>query len=322
MTQIHASVLLREVIEALAPRAGGTYLDCTCGLGGHAEALLEESAPDGRVLAVDRDPNALALARGRLDRFADRVTLVEGSFSDVADYAGASDHLPLDGVVADLGVSSLQLDDAERGFSFMRAGPLDMRMGPSVGPAAAELLESFDAKSLAGILREFGEIARPRQMAEAIVAARDAGQLVSTTALAEVIERVSGGRRASPIHPATRAFQAIRIAVNRELDELEELLRVLADLVRPGGRVAIISFHSLEDRLVKRAFTDPPPLPQPAKLPVEPVRPRGPWQALTKKPMMPGPEEIEANARSRSAKLRVAERRPPAETDTNGEGRS
>ena len=189
-----------------------------------------------------------------------------------------------------------------------------MRMGPSVGPTASELLESFDRQSLMTVLREFGEVGRPRQIAEAILTARDEGRLTSTKALADVIERASGGRRASPIHPATRAFQAIRIAVNRELDELSSLLASLADLVRPGGRVAIISFHSLEDRLVKRAFSDPEPLPQPAKLPVEPVRPWGPWRALTKKPITPGEEELKANPRSRSAKLRVAERRPNEET--------
>lgn len=310
MTEIHASVLLEEVIEALEPRAGGVYLDCTCGLGGHTEAIAERSAPDGRVLAVDRDPNALALAQGRLSRFGDRVTLVEGNFSDVQDYAGASDHQPLDGVVADLGVSSLQLDDADRGFSFNREGPLDMRMGPVVGPTAAELLEDFDLKQLMTVLREFGEVGRSKQIAQAILTARDAGRLTTTKALADVIERASGGRRASPTHPATRAFQAIRIAVNRELEELEGLLAVLADIVRPGGRVAIISFHSLEDRLVKRAFSDPPPAPQPAKLPVEPVRVRGPWQALNKKPVTPSAAELGANPRSRSAKLRVAERRP------------
>ena len=184
-------------------------------------------------------------------------------------------------------------------------------MGPSVGPTAAELLEAFDRPELAGILRDFGEVNRAGQMADAILRARDDGRLTSTRALADVIERVSGGRRASPIHPATRAFQAIRIAVNRELEELEGLLAALVDLVAPGGRVAIISFHSLEDRLVKRAFSDPDPLPQPAKLPVEPIRPKGPWRALTKKPITPKAAELDENPRSRSAKLRVAERRPP-----------
>lgn len=310
---IHASVLLQEVVTGLAPKSGGIYLDATCGLGGHTEAILEASSPDGRVLGVDRDQQAIEMATGRLARFGDRATLVEGNFSDLRVYAEASDHFPADGIVADLGVSSLQLDDASRGFSFRNEGPLDMRMGPIVGPSAAELLEEFDWRDLMDILKEFGEVQRPRQVAEAIIRARDAGELDSTTALAAVIEKALGGRKTTPIHPATRAFQAIRIAVNRELDELEGLLDVLPDLVRPGGRVAIISFHSLEDRRVKHAFADPPPEPQPHKLPVEPVRHKGPWRALTKKPITPSPAEIAANPRCRSAKLRVAVRRTAEE---------
>ena len=308
--RIHASVLLDEVVEWLQPRDGGLYLDCTCGLGGHGAAILEACGPTGRLLAVDRDPAAIELARGRLSEFGDRAQIVEGDFSDVGVYVQASDHFPLDGVVADLGVSSLQLDDAARGFSFMRPGPLDMRMGPNVGQTAAELLEEFDVPRLIKILRDFGEINRPRQVAEAILRARDDGRLVDTKALAEVIEAAQGGRKTTPIHPATRAFQAIRIAVNRELEEIEKLLGALAQLVRPGGRVAVISFHSLEDRIVKQAFSDPPPTPQPHKLPVEPERIRGPWENLTKKPVVPGAREIADNPRSRSAKLRVAERRP------------
>lgn len=308
MEGIHASVLLNEVVEYLKPVPGGKYLDCTLGLGGHAEAVLEASA-GGRLLGIDRDPVAIELAKGRLSRFGDQVELVEGNFSDVAVYVEASDHFPLDGVVADLGVSSMQLDNADRGFSFMRSGPLDMRMGPSVGMTAAELIESFDQKDLQHILREFGEVNRPRQVAESILRARDEGKLETTEDLSKAVERVLGGRRASPIHPATRAFQAIRIAVNRELDEIELLLSELTRWVKPGGRVAIISFHSLEDRLVKRAFSDPPPDPQPHKLPVEPVRHRGPWEALTKKPITPTDAEQKTNPRARSAKLRVAERR-------------
>lgn len=306
---IHASVLLDEVVEYLQPKDGGVYLDCTCGLGGHSEAILEACGPTGRLLAIDRDPQAIELAQGRLARFGDRAEIVEGNFSDVSVYAEATDSVPLDGVIADLGVSSMQLEDAARGFSFMRDGPLDMRMGPKVGATAAELLEEFDVASLIKILRDFGEVNRPRQVAEAIIRARDEGRLSTTAHLAEVIEKAIGGRKPTPIHPATRAFQAIRIAVNRELEEIEKLLSVLAKLVRPGGRVAIISFHSLEDRLVKQAFIDPPPEPQPFNLPVEPVRIRGPWQALSKRPIVPTEREVKANPRSRSAKLRVAERR-------------
>ena len=311
MDTIHSSVLLEEVVQGLLPKDGGSYLDCTCGLGGHSEAILEACGPTGRLLAIDRDPDAIELARGRLARFGARAEIVEGNFSDVQVYAEATDHVPLDGVVADLGVSSLQLDDAKRGFSFLRDGPLDMRMGPKVGATAAEMLEELDVKDLIRILRDFGEVNRPRQVAEAVMTARDEGRLSTTAELADVIERAMGGRKTTPIHPATRAFQAIRIAVNRELEELDKLLRVLAELVRPGGRVAIISFHSLEDRLVKQAFGDPLPEPQPFKLPVEPVRLLGPWAATTKRPIVPSEREVTKNPRSRSAKLRVAVRRGP-----------
>jgi len=308
---IHASVLLQEVVDGLAPEDGGVYIDATCGLGGHAEAILEACGPTGRVLGVDRDPAAIQIAAGRLSRYGNRISLVEGDFSDLRVYAEASDMFPADGVVADLGVSSLQLDDPARGFSFMRSGPLDMRMGPRVGATASELLEDFDVASLMKILRDFGELGRPRQVAEAIIWARDAGKLQTTADLAEVVERALGGRKTTPIHPATMAFQAIRIAVNRELEELERLLSGLPELVRLGGHVAIISFHSLEDRLVKHAFEDPPPEPQPHRLPVEPVRVKGPWEALTKKPITPSSYEVKQNPRSRSAKLRIAKRRSP-----------
>ncbi len=313
MSAVHASVLLGPAVDGLDPRDGGRYIDATCGLGGHSEALLEKCGPTGRVLAVDRDPAAIELAEGRLARFGDRVTVVEGDFSDLPIYAEASDFAPADGVIADLGVSSLQLDDPGRGFSFLRDGPLDMRMGPRVGATAAELLENFSVPDLERVLRDFGEERRAHRLAVAIVEARDAGALTSTAALAAVIERVLGGRKASPVHPATRAFQAIRIAVNRELEELERLLEVLPGLLAPGGRAAIISFHSLEDRLVKRAFEDPSPPPTPRGLPVEPVRVYGPWRALGKKPIVPDEAEIRNNPRARSAKLRVAERRPPSE---------
>lgn len=316
--ETHASVLLAESVGGLAPRDGGVYVDATCGLGGHAEAILEASAPAGRVLGLDRDPDAIARATARLARFGARIRIVEASFSEVAARARAEGFDRVDGVLADLGVSSLQLDAPERGFSFMRAGPLDMRMGPSVGPTAAELLDRVDAETLADILREFGEVPRPRAVAEAILSARARGALTTTDALAEVVARASGGRRGAPTHPATRAFQAIRIAVNRELDELAALLAALPDLVRPGGRAAIISFHSLEDRMVKRAFEDPPPEVLPRGLPVEPVRVRGPWQVITKKPIVPSADETAANPRARSAKLRIAERRPtPAPPDAN-----
>ncbi|MCK6549341.1 16S rRNA (cytosine(1402)-N(4))-methyltransferase RsmH [Myxococcota bacterium] len=309
---IHASVLLEEAIRHLSPRDGGRYIDVTCGLGGHSEAILDACGPTGRLLAVDRDPQAIELAKGRLARFGDRVTIVEGNFSDLRTFAEASDVFPADGLIADLGVSSLQLDDAKRGFSFMREGPLDMRMGPVVGPTAGELIERFERDELMRLLRDFGEVNRPRQIADAIIDARDRGELVSTSVLASVIEKASGGRKASPIHPATRAFQAIRIATNRELEELEKLLAALPDLIAPGGRVCVITFHSLEDRMVKRAFDEPEQPVMPRGLPVEPEKKLGPWKQVTKKPLTPSSAELKDNPRSRSAKLRVAERRVEA----------
>lgn len=307
--QIHASVLLHETVQGIAPKSGGKYIDATCGLGGHAEAILEASAPDGRLLAIDRDPTAIQIASGRLSRFGDRVSIVEGDFSELRLYAEAAGVFPADGIVADLGVSSMQLDDPKRGFSFSKDGPLDMRMGPRVGETAAELLESFDVEQLKNILRDFGEVHRCRHIAESIIAARDRGELKTTGALASVIEKASGGRQSSPTHPATRAFQAIRIAVNRELEELEQLLAVLPQLIRAGGRAAIISFHSLEDRMVKHAFDDPKEAPLPRGLPSPTEKIYGPWTALTKKPLVPTDKELAVNPRARSAKLRVAERR-------------
>jgi 16S rRNA (cytosine1402-N4)-methyltransferase len=311
MSTFHASVLLEEATDGLAPVAGGVYIDATCGLGGHSERLLEKCGPNGRVLGLDRDPRALELAKGRLTRFGDRITLVEGHFSELRAHAKASRHFPADGVLADLGVSSIQLDDGDRGFSFMKKGPLDMRMGPTVGATAAELLGSVDFDDLVEILADYGEVERPRKIAEAIIAARDDGKLETTQDLATVVEKASP-RGPPTIHPATRAFQAIRIAVNRELEELAAFLAELPDLVRPGGRVAIISFHSLEDRMVKRAFEDPKPAAQPHRLPVEPEKKLGPWRALQKRPFVASDAEIEANPRSRSAKLRIAERREVA----------
>ncbi|MFO0726871.1 MAG: 16S rRNA (cytosine(1402)-N(4))-methyltransferase RsmH [Myxococcota bacterium] len=302
----HTTVLLRETVEAIQPRDGGVYLDVTLGLGGHAEAILEASAPSGRLLGVDRDPEALALAKARLSRFGDRVSFALGHFSEVKAHAERTQHLPADGVVADLGVSSLQLDRAERGFSFQKGGPIDMRMGPVVGETAAELIARLDVEGLAEVLREYGEVEHPRRVAQAIKDAHAEGRLHSTADLAQVIAEKSR-KKPGGIHPATLAFQALRIAVNRELSELDTLLEVLPELLKPKGRAAIISFHSLEDRRVKQAFRDPELDERIAMMPVE--RPRGPFEALSKKPITAGELEIAHNPRARSAKLRVAERR-------------
>ena len=307
----HRSVLVDEVIEHLSPRSGGTYIDATLGLGGHAEAILEAASPDGRLLGIDRDPEAIARAQKRLSRFGARLTVVEGHFSDVHRHAEAHDHLQADGVVADLGVSSIQLDDPSRGFSFQTSGPLDMRMGPTVGASARELLDDIDVDALGQILRELGEVDRPKAVARAILAARDSGQLDSTDALARVVERASGPRKRNKrrIHPATKTFQAIRVAVNRELDELDRFLEALPNTLRPGGVAALISFHSLEDRRVKHAFRGPEPDPRLRKLPIAPATEVGPFEVVTRRPVVPSEAEIEENPRARSAKLRVARNR-------------
>ncbi len=305
--RLHLTVLREEAVDALEVRAGGHYADATLGLGGHTELLLERSGPDGRVLGVDRDPDALALARARLARFGDRATLVEGSFSSLPALAADAGFLPLDGIVADLGVSSIQLDRADRGFSFARRGPLDMRMGPSVGGDVGALLDTSTPESLAALLAEYGEVERPRRVADAILEARRAGTLVDTDTLRVAVERALGHGRPGKIHPATLVFQALRIAVNRELDELDALLAALPSLLKPGGRVAIISFHSLEDRRVKQAFRDADIAPELASLPIE--RPTGPLRAISRRAIVPGDDEVRDNPRARSAKLRVAERR-------------
>lgn len=305
---IHVSVLADEVIAGIAPRSGGRYIDATLGLGGHTARMLEASSPDGRVLGIDRDPEAIALASARLQPFGERVTIVEGHFSEIEAHAARHGFLPADGVIADLGISSLQLDKGERGFSFSHDGPLDMRMGPVVGETAEALIARLDVDALAEILRSYGEQDRPKAVARAILRARDEGALSSTKDLARVVEGAVGRRPGTSVHPATRVFQAIRIAVNRELVELERFLDGLERLVVPGGRVAVIAFHSLEDRLVKRAFEGPKAEGLPHKLPVALPTATSPWVRVSRRPVTPSAAEVERNPRSRSAKLRVAER--------------
>lgn len=308
---LHTTVLREEATRALNPKPGGTYIDATLGLGGHAESLLEACQPDGRLLGIDRDPEALSAARARLERFGPRFTAVEGSFSDLERIARETKHQPADGVIADLGVSSLQLDRAPRGFSFQHDGPLDMRMGPSVGAPLSELLAELDESELARILRDYGEVAEPRRVARAILSARDEGRLVTTFDLKQVVERSASKRdRHRAHHPATKVFQALRIATNRELEELEALLEQLAVVLGMGGRAAIITFHSLEDRVVKHAFRDEAAPPMPRGLPIEPKVKKTPLAAVSKKPILPSEEEVARNPRARSAKLRVAVRVP------------
>jgi 16S rRNA (cytosine1402-N4)-methyltransferase len=286
----HTPVLLNEVLEQLAPKSGGIYADVTLGGGGHAKAILERSAPDGRLIGTDRDPSALEAAGGVLGGFGDRVTLRKARISELSDVLASLEVEQLDGVLADLGVSSTQLDLAERGFSIAQDGPIDMRMDPSEGETALELIGRSDAEELANLIYRYGEEHRSRKIARSLRRAYEEGELATTGDLRHAVRRAIGRRRGR-IDPATKTFQALRIAVNDELGELESLLEEAPKLLRMGGVVAVISFHSLEDRLVKHAFRDNEHL-----------------SALTKRPIIASDEERDVNPRSRSAKLRAARR--------------
>jgi 16S rRNA (cytosine1402-N4)-methyltransferase len=287
-TLLHTSVLCPEVLAALAPRADGVYVDATLGGGGHTAAILE-AAPGARILGVDQDPRAIDAARQRLSRFGSAVELVCGRFSELDQHLLAAGLRSVDGIVADLGISSSQLDDPNRGLSFRAEGPIDMRMGDMSGETALELIERLDNDELADIIYHYGDERRSRRIARCIQQALRAGELRTTLDLRRAVVRAVGPARIGGIDPATRTFQALRIAVNHELEQLEALLAVAPRLLSPGGVLAIISFHSLEDRLVKRAFLD-----------------AGIWQRLTTKPVVPSRAEMEQNPRSRSAKLRAA----------------
>jgi 16S rRNA (cytosine1402-N4)-methyltransferase len=295
----HEPVLLAEVLAGLAPRPGGRYIDGTVGGGGHAAAILAASAPDGRLLGIDADPASLAAAGARLAPFGARATLVHGNARDLASLARAADFAPVDGIVLDLGVSSHQLDTPERGFSFLADAPLDMRMDPTTGEAAADLVDALPESVLADIIYRYGEERGSRRIARFIVEARRKRPIATTSELAAIVERALGGRRGK-LHPATRTFQALRIAVNRELESLEAALPQAVELLGPAGRLAVIAFHSLEDRIVKqffRAESGYGGAETPARL-----------RIITKKPIEAGEEETQANPRARSAKLRIAER--------------
>jgi 16S rRNA (cytosine1402-N4)-methyltransferase len=295
VANVHVPVLLDETMELLAVRASGRYLDGTCGLGGHSLAILERSAPDGRLLAVDRDARSLALAAERLAPFGDRVSMVHADFRDVARGLGAE---TFDGALVDLGISSAQLDDPSRGFSFRVEGPLDMRMDQDRPGVAAELVNRLPERALADLIYQLGEERASRRIARFIVASRRRKPFETTTELAEVVRRAVGhrgvGRRGGRgLDPATRTFQALRISVNRELEGLGESLRILARHLAPHGRLVAISFHSLEDREVKNTFRE--------------LSASG-FRVLTRKPVRPSEAQIAANPRCRSARLRALER--------------
>ncbi|MDP3717966.1 MAG: 16S rRNA (cytosine(1402)-N(4))-methyltransferase RsmH [Acidobacteriota bacterium] len=290
----HVPVLLDEVRTLLEPGRGGTFVDCTLGLGGHSRMLLESGAT--RVIGIDRDTDAIAIAKESLAEFGDRVTFVHADYREVAEVLDAQGLIEVAGLLADLGVSSMQLDADGRGFSFKRDEPLDMRMDRSRGETAADLLDRVDETELADVIYRFGEERRSRQVARAIVMARGQSPITTTGRLAEIVRRGVAARGWQRIDPATRTFQALRIWVNRELDELDAFIGRAASRLQVGGRLAMISFHSLEDRVVKHTLRD---------------LARGDDAAikvLTKHPVIAGDAEAAVNPRARSAKLRAAVR--------------
>ena len=301
----HIPVLFQKVLDGLQVRPGGRYIDATVGGGGHAAGVLEASSPDGRLLCLDRDPTAVKAAGMRLASFGGRVVLVHSSFSRLAEVAHARRFVPVDGILFDLGFSSLQLAGPERGFAFMADGPLDMRFDPqSGGPTAADLVNGLSAEELTALLSRYGEERQTRRIAESIVEARP---LYTTTELVAVITQIA--RKRERIHPATRTFQALRIAVNDELDVLESALPQAVEILSPGGRLGVISFHSLEDRIVKRFFRQ-----ESRDCICSPEAPactcnhRAALRVISRKPIRPTMEEVAENPRARSARLRIAER--------------
>ncbi|MBS1816262.1 MAG: 16S rRNA (cytosine(1402)-N(4))-methyltransferase RsmH [Acidobacteria bacterium] len=292
----HVPVLFEEVIDLLNVRRGGTYADATLGLGGHSSLIARRLGPTGTLIAFDRDPEAMEKAQARFAELASelgaempRVRFEPRAFSEAKDVIEAKS---LDGLLADFGVSSLQLDEAHRGFSFRTDGPLDMRMDTRSGETAEQVVNQADEEELANLIYEFGEERRSRRIARAIVRARP---ITTTAELAKVISAAAPSMKSDKIHPATRTFQAIRIRVNDELGEIRTLLESAPSLLKPGGRLAVISFHSLEDRMVKDA--------------VRAGMKDGVWEPVTKKPVTATEDEMRRNPRSRSAKLRVAERK-------------
>jgi 16S rRNA (cytosine1402-N4)-methyltransferase len=289
----HAPVLLSETVAFLQPSRGGTFVDCTLGLGGHTAALLEAGAT--RVIGLDRDPHAIEVARERLSPWGDRVLLVHADYRALPSVLAEHGVGVIDGALADLGVSSMQLDEPGRGFSFRTDGPLDMRMDTSAGPTAAALLATVDEHELADVIYRFGEERKSRRVARAIVDAREEAPIETTARLASIVRRAVGGGSYQRIDPATRTFQALRIWVNRELDGLDTFVIDAVRALREGGRLVIIAFHSLEDRVVKHTM-------RMLERGEELVR------VLTKKPVMAAAAECAANPRARSAKLRAVER--------------
>ncbi|HEX3115005.1 MAG TPA: 16S rRNA (cytosine(1402)-N(4))-methyltransferase RsmH [Bradyrhizobium sp.] len=300
----HIPVLGREAVEMLAPHDGGIYVDATFGAGGYSRSILDTAGT--RVIGIDRDRSAIAAGFELVDRSGGRLTLVEDRFSNLAGICAAQGVQEIDGVVMDVGVSSMQLDQAARGFSFRLGGPLDMRMGHD-GPTAADVIAKASEADLANIIYIFGEERHSRSLARAIVAARKQAPVVTTRALADIVAKVVRSKPGE-IHPATRTFQALRIFVNEELDELHLALSAAERVLKPGGRLVVVSFHSLEDRIVKNFLVDRSGAAGGSRHLPEVARAAPSFHLLTKRPITPDENEISANPRARSAKLRAAER--------------
>ncbi|HEV2837271.1 MAG TPA: 16S rRNA (cytosine(1402)-N(4))-methyltransferase RsmH [Pyrinomonadaceae bacterium] len=302
----HRPVLLRETLKFLVPERGGLFIDCTVGLGGHSEAILK-SSDDTRVLGMDLDPSALAYSQQRLASFGDRFRAYQANFRELPDVLGRAGERDPDGILVDLGVSSLQFDSPERGFSFRFDAPLDMRMDPTSGATAADLLQQLSESEIARIIFEFGEERHSRRIARRIVERREQGKPVTTTKeLADLVATAVGGGKRQQIHPATRTFQALRIAVNNELEGLGAFVESAVDLLTPDGRFVGISFHSLEDRILKQELRRLSGHCQcPPRLPVCSCGAREVVEVLTRRPVAPSAREVEENPRARSAKLRA-----------------
>ncbi len=301
----HHPVLYQPSIDALQPHDGGRYVDATLGAGGHARGILEFSSPAGELLGLDRDENALSIASQRLAEFSNRAFLIHSSYVQMKAEVENLGWPSVDGILMDLGLSSMQLDTPERGFSFRTDNPLDMRFDPTIGMSAADLINTYREDEISRILWEYGEEPKSRRIAAAIVRNRP---ITTTGQLAALVAHVYGSHRGEH-HPATRTFQAIRIAVNDELDGLQQTLPIAVSLLKPGGRLAIITFHSLEDRLVKHFFQqESKDCLCPPSQPVCTCGHRASIRMVFRKPINPSKEEIEQNPRSRSAKLRIAEK--------------